>query len=41
MIEDAIPINVSQGRTKSAKETFTIQSKKMVNKEEMTKEERR
>jgi U3 small nucleolar ribonucleoprotein component len=41
MLEDAIPISMSVGDTKSAKEVFTIRTNKMRNKEELSKEERR
>ena len=41
LIEDAIPISVSSGQTKSAKEVFQINSKKLREKSELSKEERR
>jgi hypothetical protein len=40
MLEDAIPINVSQGQTKSAREVFTIATNKLRDRSELTKEER-
>jgi len=40
MLEDAIPINVSQGQTKSAREVFTIIDSKLRDKGELTKEEK-
>lgn len=41
MIEDAIPINVSTGQTKSAREVFSINHSKLREKSELTKEEKR
>lgn len=41
MIEDAIPIAVSTGQSKSAREVFSINAQKMREKSELTKEERR
>ena len=41
MLEDALPINVSKGHTKNAREVFTIASKKLREKSELTKEEKR
>ena len=41
MIEDAIPITVSTGQTKSAREVFSINHQKLRDKTELTKEERR
>jgi hypothetical protein len=41
MMEDAIPINVSKGSTKSAREVFSINHSKLRDKKELTKEERR
>ena len=40
MIEDAIPISVSTGQTKSAREVFSINQQKLRDKSELTKEER-
>lgn len=41
MMEDAIPINVSQGQTRSAREVFSINHSKLREKTELTKEEKR
>ena len=41
MIEDAIPIAVSTGQSKSAREVFSINAQKLREKSELTKEERR
>jgi hypothetical protein len=41
MIEDAIPINVSAGKTRTAREVFTINNKNLRDKSELTKEEKR
>lgn len=41
MIEDAIPISVSTGQSKSAREVFSINNQKLREKSELTKEERR
>ena len=41
MIEDAIPISVSTGQSKSAREVFSINNQKLREKGELTKEERR
>ena len=40
-LEEAIPIGVSTGNTKSAKDVFTVDPKALRSKEELTKEERR
>ena len=40
-MEEAIPIGVSQGQTKSAKEVFSIAPKDMRDRAELTKEEKR
>lgn len=40
-MEEAIPIGVSTGQTKSAKEIFQLYGKDMKSKEELTKEEKR
>lgn len=39
-LEDAIPINVSIGGTKTSREVFTIADKNLRDKSELTKEER-
>lgn len=39
-MEDALPIGVSQGQTKSAKEVFNVKDKEMRDKDELTKEEK-
>lgn len=41
MIEDAIPISVSIGQNKSAREVFSINQQKLREKSELSKEERR
>ena len=41
LLEDAIPINVSVGNSKSAREVFTIADKKLRDKAELSKEEKR
>ena len=41
MLEDALPINVSKGRTKSARETFAVNALAMREKTELSKEEKR
>ena len=41
MLEDALPIFVSQGQTKSAREVFSISESKLRDKAELTKEEKR
>jgi len=41
MIEEKLPINVSNGQSKTAREVFTIHAKKLRDKSELTKEERR
>lgn len=41
MLEDALPINVSKGQTKSARETFSVNALAMREKTELSKEERR
>ena len=40
-MEEALPIGVSQGQTKSAKEVFSVAHKDMRDKDELTKEEKR
>jgi len=40
-MEEAIPIGVSQGQTKSPHEVFTVHANAMKDKDELTKEERR
>ena len=40
-MEEAIPIGVSQGQTKSAREVFKVDPKAMRDKAELTKEEKR
>ncbi|CDW79839.1 UNKNOWN [Stylonychia lemnae] len=41
MIEESLPIQISQAQTKSARETFSIHDQKLREKTELTKEERR
>ena len=41
MIEDALPIAVSTGQSKSAREVFSINNQKLREKSELTKEEKR
>lgn len=41
MIEDALPISVSTGQNKSAREVFSINNQKLREKSELSKEERR
>ena len=41
MLEDALPINVSRGQTKSARETFAVNALAMREKTELSKEEKR
>jgi hypothetical protein len=40
MIEDALPISVSTGQNKSAREVFSINAQKLREKSELSKEER-
>ena len=40
-MEEAVPIGVSQGQTKSAKEVFSVTARDMTDKDELTKEEKR
>jgi hypothetical protein len=39
-LEEAIPIGVSQGNTKTAREAFTVNPKALIDKDALTKEER-
>ena len=41
MLEDAIPIDVSKAKQKSAREVFTIDPRALREKSELTKEEKR
>jgi hypothetical protein len=41
MLEEAIPISVSAGKLKSAKEVFSVNSQEVHSKEELSKEEKR
>jgi hypothetical protein len=40
MIEEALPISVSTGQNKSAREVFSINAQKLRDKSELSKEER-
>ena len=40
MLEDALPINVSKGQTRSAKEVFAVNALAMRNRKELSKEDR-
>lgn len=40
-MEESVPIGVSQGQTKSAKEILTVSQRDMTDKDELTKEEKR
>jgi len=41
MLEDALPINVSKGQTKSAREMFAVNALAMRDKSELSKQDRR